>query len=231
MPKINFSEIEKKLGYEFKNECLLEQAFTRSSYAAENPNSDDNEQLEFIGDSILSTMVVKKLSTRYMMEGEITYICAMDEGEMSRFKVELVQRRTLAAAIDRLGLQEYLLVGKSDEAMGVRDEPSVKEDLFEAIIGAVAVDSCWNFAILEALVDRMLGTDGLLEENDIGGEARDYEAELEAWLKAREGSAEYVFDVQKCEGLAYACEIKSLLLELIAFDGLGYGATERGALA
>ena len=202
MDTFNTTEIEKKLGYTFKNKRLLMQAFTRSSYSAEHIDEPDNEVLEFIGDSVLGMLVAKRLATRYK-HAEISperiqafrayceangpggypegsaFESELDEDEMSQLKIALVKRASLAAATAEAGLEVYLRMGKSDLASEVWKQDSVKEDLFEAIIGAVAMDSDWNMHTLEALVCRLLRIDDKLEYGF--KEEPDYEADLARW--------------------------------------------------
>ena len=96
-------EIEQKIGYFFKNKALLEQAFTRSSYASEHMGTAYNEVLEFIGDSIIGIIVVKQLITHYQISSipdEIKatlpfpikqhFECELDEAELSKLKIDLV---------------------------------------------------------------------------------------------------------------------------------------------
>lgn len=158
--------IQDQIGYNFKNWDLLQQAFVRRSYAAEN-GGEDNEVLEFIGDKALDFAVVKLLAQKYghmvngdpvdgtklsMWEQEIKrkknmemqgepsfneYACDCREGELSELKRKLVEKKTLAQRIDDLGLADFLIMGKGDIRNNVSERDSVKEDLFEAILGAV----------------------------------------------------------------------------------------------
>ena len=146
-----------------KNLDLLEQAFIRRSYSEEN-GGGDNEVLEFIGDKALDLMVVKFLSDKYgyyASDGEYEdepnhYFNEYDEGELTEFKAQLVQKKTLANRIDYLGFAEFLVMNKSDEDAEVYNRASVKEDLFEAIIGAVVLDSNWDMNVIEHVVEYML---------------------------------------------------------------------------
>ena len=157
--------IQDQIGYTFKNQELLVQAFTRRSYSMEN-GGQDNEVLEFIGDKALDFVVVKQLSEEFghyskkyqnwekrgKTEKTGTFISDLDEGELTEIKKQLVQKNTLADAIDNLGIAYYLIMGKGDVEKNIQDSLSVKEDLFEAILGAIALDSNWD---IEALQDSM----------------------------------------------------------------------------
>ena len=78
-----------------------------------------------------------------------TFISDLDEGELTEIKKQLVQKNTLADAIDNLGIAYYLIMGKGDVEKNIQDSLSVKEDLFEAILGAIALDSNWDIEALQ----------------------------------------------------------------------------------
>ena len=149
--------IQEQIEYWFENEKLLRQAFTRKSYSEEHNGAYHNEVLEFYGDKVLDFIVTRKFSYRF---GELTrngkYSSEKNEGQLTELKKKLVSKKMLAHRIDVLGLQEFLLMGKGDIAQKNQEDTSVKEDLFEAILGAVAIDCKWNTRILEDVVDKMI---------------------------------------------------------------------------
>ena len=117
--------IQNHIDYQFKNTDLLEQAFIRRSYSEENGGAD-NELLEFIGDKALDLAVVKFLSDKYgyfahddeddtLEDWPNHYMNEYDEGELTEFKAQLVQKTTLADRIDFLGFAELLVMNKSDK--------------------------------------------------------------------------------------------------------------------
>ncbi|MBQ5739727.1 MAG: hypothetical protein IIV78_04880, partial [Oscillospiraceae bacterium] len=109
------------------------------------------------------------------------FACEKNEKELTELKKRLVQKKTLADRIDVLGLAEFLIMGKGDIRKRADEEPSVKEDLFEAILGAAAIDSGWNWEELETLVDTMLSPDTVLGETE-----ENFVALIEEWT-ARKG--------------------------------------------
>lgn len=169
--------------YEFKNPKLLLQAFTRRSYTEEN-GGENNEVLEFIGDKVLDIAVVRYLVCKYgnapknnskprVIDVRNPYVgqideltCALDEGELTKLKQRLVQKETLARRIDELQIADFLRMGKGDIKGNYSHEKSVKEDLFEAILGAVAIDSNWDFDKIQEVVETMLNPDALLASDD-----------------------------------------------------------------
>ena len=195
--------IQEQIGYKFENKDLLVQAFIRRSYANEN-GGEDNEVLEFIGDSALGIVVVKILTERYGFFAEECddynrytdpnqFISVRDEGELTELKKNLVKRETLAARIDELGFAKYLIMGKGDIANQANEEDSVKEDLFEAIIGAVTLDSKWNFDNMLDVVDIMLKPDEYLDQYD-NCEEENYIELVQKWVaKKYKCSPRYTF--------------------------------------
>ncbi len=151
--------IEKKIGYTFLDKSLLRQAFTRTSFCNEAPRGDrpqSNEVLEFFGDSVLSLIIVS------FFVGECTERCPYgikakwSEGDFSTLKSNLQDKANLSRSMAALGLAEYLLVGEGDAKLGIKNEPSVMEDLFESIIGAVYIDASRDIATVKGVVEGML---------------------------------------------------------------------------
>ena len=188
--------IQEQIGYDFDNEDLLVQAFTRRSYSAEN-GGGDNEVLEFIGDKALDIAVVRLLTERfgYMTsdcddfdkdEDDDEFLCDKDEGEMTEIKAQLVQKRTLAERIKELQMEDFLITGKGDSNNNINNNLSALEDLFEAIIGAVAIDSNWDFEKILSTVDIMLNPDSLLDDTE-----ENYVALVQEWNTKKSGELPY----------------------------------------
>lgn len=128
------NELEKKLGYSFKNIDLLNTALSHSSYANENKKTGEvcNERLEFLGDSILGVITADYLYKNFPN---------MPEGQMTKTRSELVCEHSLHKVAQELGLSEYLRLGKGEEMGGGRTRPSIMADAVEAILAAVYLDS------------------------------------------------------------------------------------------
>ncbi len=161
-------DIESKINYKFENKSLLYQAFSRSSYTNEQKQTSgielpSNEVLEFCGDSILGASVVTLLLRRY---GEITedrgFLSRFGEGSFSTFKSNMSDKSMLSERMDCLGLHRYLLMSCGDRERHIAEQPSVKEDLFESIVGAVYMDTKGDFAATAAVVGDMLDPDAFL---------------------------------------------------------------------
>lgn len=183
--------VQNQIGYKFENPKLLRQAFVRRSYSSEN-GGENNEVLEFIGDTVLSAGVMRYLTTRYgndlHLQDKISaafrvpreqeeFHSEKTEGELTRIKQKLVEKKTLASRIDELGFTEFLIMGKGDKAQNMEEQPSVKEDLFEAIIGAVALDSNYDYQKIQEVVEVMLCPDSIVDN----GEEADYVRLIYEW--------------------------------------------------
>jgi len=127
----NIEVIQEKIGYEFKNPMLLESAITHSSYANEN-HCENNERLEFLGDSILSLIVSDCLFKKY---GHI------NEGRLSKIRASLVCEQSLADIATKIDLGNIIRLGKGEEKTGGRSRASIVSDAFEALIAAIYLDS------------------------------------------------------------------------------------------
>ena len=146
--------------------------------------------------------------------------------------------------MDELGFSEHLRMGKSDIKNGVADEPSVKEDLFEAVIGAVALDCGWDFPVIQSVVEAMLIPEDFLANDEDDNYVRiiyDWEAQTNhclPWFWFKEHSHESVYGVSEsnviCQKfpwgynvfkLKYQCELK-LLNDIPIFRGFGVSKSE-----
>jgi ribonuclease-3 len=134
---MNLKKLEKKLKTNFKNKKLLRQALTHKSYAHMSGIKEDNERLEFLGDSVLNLVISEYLYHRYP---------AYDEGKLTKVKSSLVNRKSLLLWAKRLSLGDYLLVSEEEEAAGGRQRASLLSNALEAIIGAVYQDQDWEKA-------------------------------------------------------------------------------------
>ena len=124
----DLSEVESKIGYAFRDRSLLETALTHASYVNEH-GGESYERLEFLGDSVLNFVVAEAL---YRNTGD-------DEGKLTVLRARTVSKEPLSIAVQKRGLTAYLRTG----AGAGNDTVSEKavSDLFEAIVGAIYVDS------------------------------------------------------------------------------------------
>ena len=153
--------IEKKIGYIFKDKSLLIQAFTRSSFCNENRSRGEkgymsNEVLEFFGDSVLSTAIISMMLRDKTERYEHGVYTKLSEGDFSNIRSKLSDKRNLSKSLEALGLQKYLRMSEGDGKLGIENEPSVMEDLFESIIGAVYIDCGMDISRVINVVSSML---------------------------------------------------------------------------
>ena len=164
--KIIRSVIYEKTGVGLKKH-LIEQAFTRSSYA-NTYGGNSNEILEYIGDAILGYYVVKQLYDYYgnlQVNDEYWYYTfRTHERDFSSLKSRIVSNETLAGIMDEWDLCQYLIVGQLDAVNEVDRQQKIRADLLEAIVGAIAVQSRWNQQILENVVSKVLPIEKMILE-------------------------------------------------------------------
>ncbi len=135
-----FKRLEEGLGYAFHNPELMVRAFCHASYVNEQVNGDleDNERLEFLGDAVLD-LAVSHLLMRYFEDAR--------EGDLSKFRAMLVDEAGLYVVAQRLGLGDYLLLGKGEEQSLGREKPSILADTTEALLGAIYLDGGFDRAM------------------------------------------------------------------------------------
>lgn len=128
-----FEELEKIIGYNFKDKKLLEEALTHPSMCQyKNQKGFNYERLEFLGDSVLSCVIIDYLIKRYGNE---------TEGQLSKRKAFLVSKQTVSSIAKGLNIGEFMILSKGEERCGGRDNINNLENVLEAIIGAVFLDS------------------------------------------------------------------------------------------
>ncbi len=122
-------ELQKVIGYRFKNEELLKKALTHRS-SVRNKN-DSNERLEFLGDAVLELIVTEYLIDKYRNT---------DEGRLSKIRAATVNTEVLSSIATRLEMYRYIFVGKSEQKEGIMYNRSILENTFEALVGAIYLD-------------------------------------------------------------------------------------------
>lgn len=138
-----------EIGIEIENLELLETALTHPTYSYENNSVTNNQRLEFLGDSILSHVIVEYLFEKYPDK---------QEGFLTGIKAAVVADEFLAKAARKLKLYDYLIVGKGEEKIGGRYRDNNLADAFEAIIAAIYLDQGFDSArkfVLELFHDIM----------------------------------------------------------------------------
>ncbi len=171
----NLEKLQEKLGYKFKNPTHLKIALTHKSAK----NGHNNERLEFLGDAVMDLIVGEYLFKKF----------SSDEGDLSKLRAALVNESSFSKFAKFLGIGENLNMSLSEERNGGREKPSLLSDAFEAIMGAVYLESGLQntariaTAILEILYPR-------ISFNEL---VRDYKTALQELTQAKFGvTPEYV---------------------------------------
>ncbi len=156
MNREDIDYVQSGINYYFKNLSLLVQAFTRKSYSTEHPEARDNEVLEFYGDAVLDFFVTKMMYEKFSKIVGGSLVSEKNEDELTKLKSVIVSKESLANCMYNFNFSRFMYIGKGDEKNEVWKSRSVNEDLFEAIIGAVAADCNWDFSVLEKTCRTML---------------------------------------------------------------------------
>lgn len=143
-------ELEQKIGYVFKDKSLIERALMHSSYTNEKhlKKYECNERLEFLGDAVLELV-----SSAYLFNE----FPKVSEGELTKTRASMVCEPSLAMCARDIGLGDYLLLGKGEEATGGRKRDSITSDAMEALIGAIYLDG--GFTNAKEFIHRFVLTD------------------------------------------------------------------------
>lgn len=165
--------VEKKLKVKFKDPSLLTLAFVHRSFWNENQELviDHNERLEFLGDSVLSLIIANYLFREHPR---------LDEGSLSKIRSQLVDAPACANYVQKLGIGEFLLLGKGEQMNRGKGRESILADLFEALIGAFYLDqglekvASFFFSHFKDNVDQLIATP-----------FRNWKAELQDWAQKK----------------------------------------------
>jgi ribonuclease III len=135
---IDLARLQARLDYDFKNPDLLRLALTHPSVAHEqNAQMQTNQRLEFLGDAVLQLALSGELYDKYP---------GVSEGPLTKARAKLVNRRTLAEQARQLDLGKELILSRGEELHGGRDRASALADVFEALLGAIFLDSGFEAA-------------------------------------------------------------------------------------
>lgn len=161
------ARLEKALGHTFSDKDLLSLSLTHRSVGGRN-----NERLEFLGDSVVNHIIAEELYRRYPRARE---------GEMSRMRAALVRGDTLAEVARELQLGDHVQLGRGERKSGGHRRTSILADAFEAVIGAVLLDSgleACRQCVLKWFAAR-------LEEVGQGDAGKDAKTRLQEYLQGR----------------------------------------------
>ena len=194
-------KLQKNIDYHFSDVALLKQALTHRS-----ANKNNNERLEFLGDSILGCVISQELYHRFPL---------VDEGQLSRLRSSLVRGQTLAKLAKSINLSETLLLGQGELKSGGFRRESIQADAFEAILGAIFLDS--DYVTVSAVILKLY--DELLNEASPDDSLKDFKTQLQELLQ-KKGYSLPIYDLIKTKGQDHnavfyvSCHIKEFNLSV-----------------
>ena len=189
--------IENRLGYVFNNTELLELALVHKS----SNNISNNERLEFLGDTILNSIISQYLFLKFPNE---------KEGLLTRMRSHIVKGETLTKKANELGIIDFIKLSKGTANLSENRKFSILEGSIESIIGAVFLDSNWD--TVQAFILNLFKQD--LSNIDVDQEFRDSKTELQELLQSKGlEPPKYITTESK---LGFTCEINLDNKEFIA---------------
>ncbi len=136
MPRPPLASLEERIGYNFADKDLLEQALTHTSFAHEQPEpTSHNERLEFLGDAVIDLVI---------SEHFVQTLPNAPEGVLSKRRSHLVNEAALANRARLLGLGDHLRLGRGEELTGGRDKPSLLAGAYEALAAALYLEAGYD---------------------------------------------------------------------------------------
>ena len=170
---MELEKLEKEIGYEFKDIELLRTALTHTSYAYEK-KVQSNEKLEFLGDSILGFVVADFLIKEFLE----------DEGKLTKLRAHMVSCEHLSEVISKFNLEKYIKTSPEE----LRERETVKGDFFEALLGAIYLDS--NLETAKNFIFKMLELNKQ-KVLSVFNKSKDFKTELQEKVQADKGKVEY----------------------------------------
>ncbi|MBE6037986.1 MAG: ribonuclease III [Anaerofustis stercorihominis] len=167
---MDFSVLEKNIGYKFKNENLLINAMTHSSAMNEHKNTS-NQRLEFLGDAVLQIIISDHLYVSLPSE---------NEGSLSKLRSLIVCTDSLHVASMPLELNQYLILGRGELLSGGRDKKNIIADAYESVVGAIYLDGGYENArdfVMRSLSD-------IITKAMSGRLTYDYKTTLQEYVQA-----------------------------------------------
>ncbi len=179
----DLDQCQKKIGYAFKNSMLLRQCFTHASYAREN-NCDDNELLEFFGDSVIQFVV-----TEYLFKTSYG-----DEGKLTEYRKDLVSRKPLHRIMEKLDLIPLVLLGRGLNLTATHEE-KLYSSVYEALVAGIYIDGGIKVA-KKFIMDTLISEYEIerAKKNAKKTKTQNYKSELQEYVqKLKLGSISYDF--------------------------------------
>lgn len=208
---MSLASLHPLIGYTFNTPSLLQLAVTHRSFSGNN-----NERLEFLGDSVLNFIVAHQLFQRF---------AKLPEGDLSRLRAQLVKESSLCEIALTLNLKDYLKLGEGELKSAGWRRPSILADALEAIVGAVYLDG--GFVAAEAVVLKLFAQK--LSTIDPKAIDKDAKSQLQEYLQSKKIELpDYV--VVSIEGEAHAQNFKvECVINKLNIITVGEGTSRRNA--
>lgn len=213
LPPHQLDALQQRIGHTFRQPVLLECAVTHPSWLPDHPGDESNQRLEFLGDAVLQLLLTEALFAHFPADRE---------GELSRYRAALAKGVFLARLAREIGLDACLRLGTGEEAAGGRKRTAALEDAFEALVGALFLDS--DLPTTRRVV---LALYGPLPERLTRESADNPKGRLQELVQPRHGNDALRYDVTRTEGADHAREYEVSVFLLDRRLGTGRGTSKK----
>ncbi len=210
----SFEQLQARLGYTFRDPALLERALTHLSFIPEHPGVESNQRLEFLGDAVLQLVLTEALFQLFPADRE---------GPLSRRRATLANGVFLAQLARDVGLDTCLRLGASEESTGGRGRLSALGDAFEAVVGAIYLDS--DFATARRVVLGLYGN--LSSRLEAVGDADNPKGRLQELVQPTHGNDALRYEVTATAGADHARAYEVAVFLLDRKLGTGRGTSKK----
>ena len=211
----SLGQLQARLGYTFRDAALLERAVTHSSYLQDHPHIlENNQRLEFLGDAVLQLLLTEKLFELFPADRE---------GLLSKRRAALANGVFLARLAREISLDGCLRLGTGEESAGGRARASASEDAFEALVGAIYLDS--DLPTVRRIVLALYGSlpERLAVVEDVGNP----KGRLQELIQPAHGNSALRYEVVRIEGEDHAREYEVSVHLLDRPLGTGRGSSKK----
>lgn len=214
MNKLKLKEFQSALGVKFTNLSYLKKALTHSSFANQYKDTEYNERLEFLGDSVLQLCITEYLFKNYLDKAE---------GELTKIRSLIVCENSLFEIAKKLDLGNYIRMSKGEELTGGRNRTSIQADAVEAVLAAIYLDKGLEFS-REFILNQFRDIIDKAIENKI---ILDFKTKLQEHLQ-KNGEVNIIYDLVKFEGPPHRRKFftKVLINNECMGDGEGFSKKE-----
>lgn len=216
-PATKLTALQKRIGYQFRDRALLDEAMTHASFLQEHPETPShNQRLEFLGDSVLHFVLSDALYRQFTSDRE---------GVLSRRRAGLTRGEFLSKLAHDLGVDAGLRLGQSEEDAGGRQRASILEDALEALVGAIYLDS--DFETARKVVLKWYGS--LAARLALTEDGENPKGRLQEIVQPDHGNSALRYDVINATGPKHAREYEVAVLLNERELGRGRGSSKKSA--